>query len=1170
MKTRHTEFSIDDDSRDSIDVAAAIETRRFTRSRSQALTSSPRVILRQRRHQIDRYMSPRLVVTRSKRKKYSSYPDIEYAAAKRTKQNSNNSNQENHPNQEEVLAPLITQEIVRKPRRTLSPPGCSPRRTRRHPSRRHTTALTRLKRDLGEGYAEEAIRYTSDKPYSLRRERQIVMRYEAPDFREVHHRTSSEEEEEEEDDEEDEDEVDEEEEEEGEGEGGEAEDLDDSRRASNRNYSLRRKPPKVVRYEDNSFSEHKPRGMYHRSFSPERYHQRFPSRRGRPGRSRKDHTIRRTRHHSTTSESDSETEKDEVKFEKRKKKSMNQARARCLPMNLTIEDIQKGVYRERQKAGASMADIDPMSLDKSTDFTSVGGLDQHIHSLREMVVFPMLYPDVFEKFNIAPPRGVIFYGSPGTGKTLVARALANECGKDGQKISFFMRKGADCLSKWVGESERQLRLLFDQAYSMRPSIIFFDEIDGLAPVRSSRQEQIHSSIVSTLLALMDGLDSRGEVVVVGATNRLDAIDPALRRPGRFDREFHFPLPSASARAEILRIHTNKWSPLPHPDLLSVLADRTAGFCGADLKSLVTESALGALRRRYPQIYKTNKRLLLDTASIKVRAQDFYQALLKIQPAQARSSENTHLPLPQHIRPLLSDTVMDLVRFITRVMPSAKANCSSLGHAYISPSGSDKKKEAVELVGGEPEIYKGASARNTSYQDIDQFFSTLESYYSKVPSHRPRLLITSHNTLVMSSLLHVFEEVSLHEVSLTSLNDPNYRSLEEAAARIVTGARKRAPSILYIPFMDVLESSCNISVCNVLHTLLSDTLPGCNMVLIATLSTCDTLQEGSLFSDLFSESERVDLRPPTTANITNFFTPLLTSEIARSFSVTSQHDETIEELEEAPPVKPKPLSEEEIAAIEKREAATLRELRLFLRDMVYKLMKERKFYCFCKPVNLEEVSDYLEVVKKPMDLEKIREKIDCMEYDAVKEFICDVELIAENAIEYNPADDHTGRQIRHRAAELKDFLHSLLDTELDEDFATLCEEIKTARAARAEQKETESQHGRSRTESARNSGQYRGRHSVSAEEDSDQINGTTSHPQDSHNADLIIQRIVELLKTADMDHIIRLYTLISQIVIKNRSNKSMTRETLIAEHIEPVLHSFSQTISSTELIYQGPG
>eukprot|EP00116_Pleurobrachia_bachei_P010366 sb/3470628/ len=156
-----------------------------------------------------------------------------------------------------------------------------------------------------------------------------------------------------------------------------------------------------------------------------------------------------------------------------------------------------------------MADIDPMSLDKKTNFTHVGGLGDHLNSLREMIIFPMMYPEVFDKFSVAPPRGVIFHGPPGTGKTLVARALANECSKDGQKISFFMRKGADCLSKWVGESERQLRLLFDQAYSMRPSIIFFDEIDGLAPVRSTRQEQIHSSIVSTLLALMDGLDSRG-------------------------------------------------------------------------------------------------------------------------------------------------------------------------------------------------------------------------------------------------------------------------------------------------------------------------------------------------------------------------------------------------------------------------------------------------------------------------------------------------------------------------------------------------------------------------------------------------------------------------------------------------------------------------------------
>ena len=137
-----------------------------------------------------------------------------------------------------------------------------------------------------------------------------------------------------------------------------------------------------------------------------------------------------------------------------------------------------------------------------------------------------------------------------------------------------MRKGADCLSKWVGEAERQLRLLFEQAKRMQPSIIFFDEIDGLAPVRSAKQDQIHASIVSTLLALMDGMDSRGQIVVIGATNRLDSIDPALRRPGRFDRELAFALPTREARASILKIHTRSWPTVPSREFLLGLASRT--------------------------------------------------------------------------------------------------------------------------------------------------------------------------------------------------------------------------------------------------------------------------------------------------------------------------------------------------------------------------------------------------------------------------------------------------------------------------------------------------------------------------------------------------------------------------------------------------------------------
>jgi ATP-dependent 26S proteasome regulatory subunit len=128
-------------------------------------------------------------------------------------------------------------------------------------------------------------------------------------------------------------------------------------------------------------------------------------------------------------------------------------------------------------------DVEPMHIDKSISFENIGGLDHHIASLKEMIVFPILYPEFFTSLKIDPPRGVLFFGPPGTGKTLCARALANECSRHGKHVSFFMRKGADCVSKWIGESERMLRLLFDQAYRLRPSIIFFDEIDGLAPVR---------------------------------------------------------------------------------------------------------------------------------------------------------------------------------------------------------------------------------------------------------------------------------------------------------------------------------------------------------------------------------------------------------------------------------------------------------------------------------------------------------------------------------------------------------------------------------------------------------------------------------------------------------------------------------------------------------------
>jgi ATPase family AAA domain-containing protein 2 len=187
-------------------------------------------------------------------------------------------------------------------------------------------------------------------------------------------------------------------------------------------------------------------------------------------------------------------------------RSHKSARAGGLPRPIT------GLFAHTSRALSGLrADIDPVQIeDSGTGFSQVGGLDAHIQKLKEMIVLPLKYPEVFAELGISPPRGVLFWGPPGTGKTLVARELARACSpagsSEGRGVTFFMRNGADVLSKWVGEAERQLRLLFDEAKKNQPSIIFFDEIDGLAPVRSAKQDHIHSSIVSTLLSLMDGVE----------------------------------------------------------------------------------------------------------------------------------------------------------------------------------------------------------------------------------------------------------------------------------------------------------------------------------------------------------------------------------------------------------------------------------------------------------------------------------------------------------------------------------------------------------------------------------------------------------------------------------------------------------------------------------------
>lgn len=205
---------------------------------------------------------------------------------------------------------------------------------------------------------------------------------------------------------------------------------------------------------------------------------------------------------------------------------------------------------------------------------------------------------------------------------------------------------------------------------MQPSIIFFDELDGLAPVRSSRQDQVHASIVSTLLALMDGLDNRGEVIVIGATNRIDAIDPALRRPGRFDRELYFSLPAKKEREAILKVHVSKWSSPPQVDLLSYLAETTVGYCGSDLRALCSEAVIQSFRRTYPQVYTVDYRLMLQPESVQVQKIDFMRAKSLLVPASHRITQGLGRKLMTIIEPLLNNAVTQVFKMLEQMFPHA--------------------------------------------------------------------------------------------------------------------------------------------------------------------------------------------------------------------------------------------------------------------------------------------------------------------------------------------------------------------------------------------------------------------------------------------------------------------------------------------------------------------
>ncbi|KAL7950426.1 hypothetical protein V8C42DRAFT_119897 [Trichoderma barbatum] len=583
----------------------------------------------------------------------------------------------------------------------------------------------------------------------------------------------------------------------------------------------------------------------------------------------------------------------------------------------------------------ALADADPLGVDLNVDFSKVGGLQGHIDQLKEMVQLPLLYPELFTRFHVTPPRGVLFHGPPGTGKTLLARALANSVGSGGKKISFYMRKGADALSKWVGEAEKQLRLLFEEARKTQPSIIFFDEIDGLAPVRSSKQEQIHASIVSTLLALMDGMDGRGQVIVIGATNRPDNIDPALRRPGRFDREFYFPLPDLEGRRSILNIHTQDWG--LSDEFMRSLAENTKGYGGADLRALCTEASLNAIQRTYPQIYSSTEKLLVDPAKISVHASDFMISIKKLIPSSERSATSGARPLPTSIAPLLREQFDEAKRALDLLLP--------------------RRKKTTAL---EEALYE-------QFEDEDHGFGreTLNQEFERSRVFRPRFLISGAHGMgqgyISSAILHHFEGIHVQNFDLPSLLNDG-RAMEQVIVGLFTEVRRHKPSVIYIPNIDAWYAVLAGTLALVtFRTMLRSIAPTDPVLLLATADCEKKELPEEMVRDFFgySRKNQMQITRPNRANRMEYFSKTLeyVKLQPRDFpDLDNRKKRVLEELPVAPPAPVKPPTKEEVKALKKKDHQLLNALKIQLQPIMDQI--NRRYKKFRQPVLQQSQIEYL--------------------------------------------------------------------------------------------------------------------------------------------------------------------------------------------------------------------
>ena len=746
------------------------------------------------------------------------------------------------------------------------------------------------------------------------------------------------------------------------------------------------------------------------------------------------------------------------------------------------------------------ADITPLTIDPdSVSWDSVGGLDPYVRALKEMVFLPLAYPDLFARFRLDPPRGVLFHGPPGTGKTLVARALAASAARAGRPVAFFMRKGGDVLSKWVGEAERQvcrgewegrerrervisrrewgdasegcsfegwwarargelspkkknpslslppslnpqLRALFDAAARAAPSIIFFDEIDGLAPVRSSKQDQVHASIVSTLLALMDGLDPRGAVVVVGATNRPDALDPALRRPGRFDRELLFPLPNEGARAAILRIHTKDWATAPDGRLVAALAARTGGFGGADLKALCTEAALRALRRTYPAIYESEARLAVVPADVAVTRRDFLDALGGVTPASARSAAGCAAALPAHLGPSLGGAlVAALASLRSAFAPAAAvldaAAAGAVGSLAVRGQAAGDDDDSDE----EEEEERAHPQQQHPAPPAASLLAPRGASASSGRSGGAACLIAGPPgcgaPALAAALLHALEGLPTFSLGLPALlAAPGARSPEEAVVSAVGEARRAAPSILYLPSAATWWGAAPRSLRAALEASLAELPRACQVLVVSVAEGGGGGEGGGGAASALPPAAAALLAPPgATTVIARLATPsdagragILAGPIADAARPPDRRRavEGVGVAAAAPALpaeagQPSPppadagaadrAAADAARAASSADAATLRALRVALRDIATRLLLDKRWRPLAEPPQAAaaEEEDELEAGGQARDLAApatdgglylatLLARVDARAYPTAAAFLADVATLPDSA------------------------------------------------------------------------------------------------------------------------------------------------------------------------------